>query len=423
MADSRVFMEQALELSRRCVPEGNQPRASVGAVLVNAAGEVVLTGYRNERNDGGHAEYVLLDKAEQAGLVLRDHALYVTLEPCTVRNLGKTPCALRLIESGVGSVCIGMLDPNPDIVGRGEMMLRYRGIRVERFPDDLIREIRSLNEPWAKQFDHEHMPPDSVYLTKQIPEIVRHRLAEALGRPIPELPLAGTISDIAEALSLAAAERVHLSEARGFAYDEKYETYTYDKDARGVVSDWHEDLFALLARLGRDDLSEADLLVVGIGNGLEADVLSRKGVPRLTAVDAAPRSLKRAAGLLPVGSSCLIADAETLDGVDSGSQDVYLSLRTYQSTFFDRAAAVRAARRVLRPGGITVVSVANAFRSRAGDLLPGLFIPGTKYRDEELPYELALEVRSLMSAVGFRELTLLTGRTEIFVGGRVVPTS
>jgi len=132
----RELMLEAISEAEKSAPEDRGTHPRVGAVLADSAGKLLERAHRGESGQGDHAEFLLLTKAKQKGVALKDASIFVTLEPCTARGPGKIPCTERILESGISTVYIGMLDPNPQICGRGETLLRYR-ITVERFPGDL----------------------------------------------------------------------------------------------------------------------------------------------------------------------------------------------------------------------------------------------------------------------------------------------
>lgn len=156
MDDGRIFelMEETILEARKAKHEDDRPHPLVGAILANENGEIILRAHRGENNDGGHAEYTLLKKANDAKIDLRDKILFVTLEPCTRRGAGKIPCAVRVAEAQIRRVFIGMLDPNPAIAGRGELFLITRGLEVDRFPSSLTKQLFEMNESFVSEHLH-----------------------------------------------------------------------------------------------------------------------------------------------------------------------------------------------------------------------------------------------------------------------------
>ena len=135
------YMQRALALAGRALGRVS-PNPAVGAVLVHD-GEVVGEGFT--RPPGGpHAEVVAL---EQAGEAARGATLYVSLEPCC--HQGRTPpCAEAIIAAGVAEVHMAILDPDPNVNGRGREELAAAGIAVQ--VGECEEEARRLNEAYIK---------------------------------------------------------------------------------------------------------------------------------------------------------------------------------------------------------------------------------------------------------------------------------
>ncbi|MCD4690653.1 bifunctional diaminohydroxyphosphoribosylaminopyrimidine deaminase/5-amino-6-(5-phosphoribosylamino)uracil reductase RibD, partial [bacterium] len=136
---SPKYMHEAIDLAAR--GRGHtSPNPRVGAVLVKN-NMVIGRGY-HETYGGPHAE---VNALAEAGETARGADLYVTLEPCCV--WGKTPpCTEAIIGAGVRRVIVPLMDPNPDVSGRGIAILRDAGVVVE--VGCLETEAADLNAPY-----------------------------------------------------------------------------------------------------------------------------------------------------------------------------------------------------------------------------------------------------------------------------------
>ncbi len=139
--NDETFMQIALDLAAR--GRGRvEPNPMVGAVVVGD-GRIVGRGWHREFG-GPHAEVFALDDAGDAA---RGATLYVTLEPCC--HQGKTPpCTEAVISAGIGRVVAAMMDPFPEVAGRGLQLLSEAGIEVEC--GVLEGRAMKLNAPFVK---------------------------------------------------------------------------------------------------------------------------------------------------------------------------------------------------------------------------------------------------------------------------------
>ena len=143
------YLRRAIELAQKSFGLAS-PNPHVGAVLVDAGGEIVGKGFHTYEGKK-HAEVLAL---EEAGEKARGATLYINLEPCC--HHGRTgPCADALIAAGIKRVVASTADPNPAVSGRGFAKLRQAGVQVTT--GMLEEEARPLNDAFAKYIRY-HLP-------------------------------------------------------------------------------------------------------------------------------------------------------------------------------------------------------------------------------------------------------------------------
>ena len=180
-ADDWKFARRAIDQARKSIPElDGKVHPKVGAVVVKN-GQVLSEAHRGELPQN-HAEFVALEK-KLADDAVFGATVYTTLEPCTMRNHPKIPCAERLIERKVARVVIGMLDPDRRIRGIGIQKLRSANIAIDFFPRDLMTEVEELNREFSRFCDQQGQSENvrKAEDERQLEEL-RKRVAE-LSRP------------------------------------------------------------------------------------------------------------------------------------------------------------------------------------------------------------------------------------------------
>ncbi|MBF2086588.1 bifunctional diaminohydroxyphosphoribosylaminopyrimidine deaminase/5-amino-6-(5-phosphoribosylamino)uracil reductase RibD [Thermoleptolyngbya sp. C42_A2020_037] len=143
---NRPMMRRCLELAQRARGQ-TAPNPMVGAVVVKD-GQIVGEGFHPQAGQP-HAEVFAL---REAGDRAAGATVYVNLEPCS--HFGRTPpCADALIAAGVARVVVGMVDPNPQVAGRGLEKLRAAGIAVIVGVEEAA--CQALNEPFVYRITHQ----------------------------------------------------------------------------------------------------------------------------------------------------------------------------------------------------------------------------------------------------------------------------
>jgi diaminohydroxyphosphoribosylaminopyrimidine deaminase/5-amino-6-(5-phosphoribosylamino)uracil reductase len=131
----------------RAIEEGHKgfgfvaPNPMVGCVVLNSKHELISSGY-HKKFGGAHAEVealkdLLPEEIEGSHVV-------VTLEPCA--HHGKTPpCAEMIARLPIASLTYGIVDPNPEVSGRGIEIIKKAGVRVRQL-ESMEMECEQLAE-------------------------------------------------------------------------------------------------------------------------------------------------------------------------------------------------------------------------------------------------------------------------------------
>ena len=389
----------------------------VGAALVSEEGELIHSAFEGEEPGASWCR-VLRRKMQEFG-VSSAHSLYLTIN--TLSAVGTFELAELLKEMGNDKIYIGLPDPDLTSYLDGDPVTTLD--QVYRFPDDLQREILEQNRR-LYAVSEQSIECNPHYSTYRIGEAVFSSL-DSKGFTVTRsevnanrrrFALASLICNRYGVKYEEADRAVH--QALSEAFDAKYGSYDYTYDARSANLNWIDDFMSVYRRSSSTNpLSSANIVNVGVGAGREAVTLF-PDCPRVTFVDIAERGLENISGLIP-SSRRIVSSADDLSALSADSYDLYVSLRTYNSSFFDTSTAASEAHRVLKPGGTIIISVANGFlyTERENYVVPGLILPGTDFVDLYRGVDTARLICAELGGVGFKDIRMTPANTEIYLSG------
>jgi SAM-dependent methyltransferase len=410
--NSTYWMNYVVGLAGRAMQSGRR----VGVALVSEEGELICSAFDGEER--GAAWYCILRRKMQELGASKAHSLYLTINTLSAGHSFELAELLRDVASD--KIYIGLPDPaltsylDDDPVATQD--------HVYRFPDDLQREILEQNRR-LYAVSEQSIECNTHYST--------HRIGEAVFASLGSKGFALTRSEVnanRRRYALAslickrygveyeeASRAVH--DALSEAFDAKYGSYDYTYDARSANLNWADDFLSVYRRLSTRPLSTANILNVGVGAGHEAASLF-SDCPQITFLDIAERGLKNIRGRIP-SSRTIVSSADDLSALSEDSFDLYVSLRTYNSSFFDTSTAASEAHRVLKPGAAIIVSVANGFlhTERENCVVPGLILPGTDFVDLYRGVDSARLICAELGGAGFKDIRMAPTNTEIYLSG------
>eukprot|EP01050_Picozoa_sp_SAG11_P009624 SAG11_NODE_919_length_6545_cov_5.571052_2_plen_157_part_00 len=100
--------------------------------VLGAFVQIISTGFSRELPGNTHAEECALAKLAERGVDPAGCDLYSTMEPCSVRLSGNTPCCPRIIDARIKRVFVGAMEPARFVECEGVRQLQDAGIEVIR---------------------------------------------------------------------------------------------------------------------------------------------------------------------------------------------------------------------------------------------------------------------------------------------------
>ena len=330
----------------------------VGAVLVTEDNKLVCSAYTDECSGLSWYE-ILLSKIKKLNV---NNAYYLFLTVNTLFSESEFDLNKLMEKIAIEEIYIGVPNPNLADYLSNDPIGTFRNIY--RYPDNLQRMILQQNLNYYRN-GKQNIKSSPYYSAKRISNIVMEKLQEKgifiskeelqSNKQIEKLiqliveKYKFNIDDASKLVNLVMSE----------AFDEKYATYNYSDDARSLSVDWKNNFLMIYNKLLLSSLENKDILDVGVGSGNEAIALF-SDCSNITFVDIAPNGLKKIKKQIPK-SNIVVSRAEKLVTLINNSYDMYISLRTYNSAFFNVKQAISEAYRVLKKDGIIIISIANGF--------------------------------------------------------------
>ncbi|WP_433006026.1 deaminase [Kribbella sp. CA-294648] len=140
--DDRHWLQQAINLSRSCPPLATA--FSVGAIIVDAKGTVLSTGYSRETDPHDHAEEVAIAKLSGNNESLVGATIYTSLEPCSKRASRPRTCTDLIVAAGIGRVVLAWREPAIFVDCEGVELLSSAGLEVVEL-SELADAVKAIN--------------------------------------------------------------------------------------------------------------------------------------------------------------------------------------------------------------------------------------------------------------------------------------
>lgn len=143
----RRYLRRAIELAHNCPP--SRSAFSVGAVIVEANGVVLATGYSRETHPNDHAEEAALAKLVPHDYRLAGATLYSSLEPCSTRSSRPRSCTDLILATPIARIVFAWREPDLFVNCDGAELLHAAHREVVEIPE-LAYLVRRTNQHLLK---------------------------------------------------------------------------------------------------------------------------------------------------------------------------------------------------------------------------------------------------------------------------------
>jgi pyrimidine deaminase RibD-like protein len=142
VSDHELLVE-AIALARRSPP--SQTAFSVGALIVEAGGAVLASGWSRPNDPHDHAEEAAILALGPGWTAPPATTLYSSMEPCSARASRPRSCTQLILGAGIDRVVFAWREPSLFVEGRGAELLGAGGVEVIEMPE-LAAAAREVNQ-------------------------------------------------------------------------------------------------------------------------------------------------------------------------------------------------------------------------------------------------------------------------------------
>ncbi len=211
--------------------------------------------------------------------------------------------------------------------------------------------------------------------------------------------------------------------AREYAFNTKYGNYDYSKDLRSKYPNWHSPILEIITQ--KNLLENLNVIGIASNYGEELEQIFHQNKFKNVKMDVLDLSNDAISRGKKVYHDISFYKGDMEESPLKNSQyDVYLNLRSIHSSGVDFKPTLTDCYRILKPGGLAIISVSNGYltpKKPSSDEyfeVLGLYDNRTESFSKHRPLELARKIWSKLIDYGFKNASITSGKTEIFISAQ-----
>ncbi len=344
--------------------------------------------------------------------------LFLTIN--TLNDKGQFDLNNLLKKINIEKIYLGLPDPKLDLYLNNDPIINNN---IYRFVEALQEEIYNQNFNFYKE-SKQNIKNSEYFYNNRVSLFLKEKLKSfGINLETDEILKKRQTYELASYIS----NKINITRDKSYelinnllseAFDNKYSDYDYSYDIRSINTEWSKLFNTIYKKASNKELSKNNILNIGVGSGTEASNLFLD-CKNITFVDIAPNGLKKIKTLLP-SSKIIQSRAENLSMLEDNSYDLYVSLRTYNSSFFNTKQAIKEAYRILKHDAIAIISISNGFLdTKEKRIIPGIIIPKLGFVDLYRGLDMIRDLSTTLSNFNFVDIELTPTNGELYICARV----